>query len=76
MTQSITFILCKNKKEAQKIKRELDMPIYKFLNNITRYGNFNNIRILQHFPIFGSFKLNKEEEDFIMHFNKAYYSKK
>lgn len=75
MTQSIAFVRCKNLKEARKIKKELDMPVYKFLNNITRYGNFNNIRILQHFPLFESFKLNKEENEFITKFNKAYYGK-
>lgn len=75
MTQSIAFIRCKNKKEAEQIQNELDEPIYKFLNNITRYGNFNNIRILQHFPIFSSFKLDKKEQNFIEKFNKAYYGK-
>ena len=46
-----------------------------FMNNIHRYGNFNNIRILQMFPypdnvndIFGSFDINKEEQDLILDF--------
>ena len=29
----------------------LQHPLYVFLNNICRWGNFNNIRILQSFPI-------------------------
>jgi adenine-specific DNA-methyltransferase len=75
MTQSIAFIRCKTREEALKIKAELDSDIYKFLNNITRYGNFNNIRILQNFPLLSSFSLTKAEMDFVKHFNEKYYSK-
>ena len=73
MTQSIAFIRCKNKEEAEKINLDLNNEVYKFLNNITRYGNFNNIRILQHLPIYGTFKLTDEEEKFIKEFNEKYY---
>ncbi len=51
MTQSIVFILCTNKKQAKKYLQILQHPLYIFLNNICRWGNFNNIRILQSFPI-------------------------
>ncbi len=51
MTQSIVFILCKDQNEAKKIADILQHPLYIFLNNICRWGNFNNIRILQRFPI-------------------------
>ena len=51
MTQSIVFILCSNEEEAKKIMRILEHPLYVFINNICRWGNFNNIRILQSFPI-------------------------
>lgn len=51
MTQSIVFILCKNKTEAEKYANILQHPLYIFINNICRWGNFNNIRILQSFPI-------------------------
>jgi len=37
MTQSIAFIRCKNKQEAEQIKKELENDIYLFLNNLTRY---------------------------------------
>lgn len=65
MTQSIAFIRCKNENEANEIKQILEKPVYKFINNICRYGNFNNIRILQNFPVDKSFKLTKNEEKFI-----------
>ena len=51
MTQSIVFILCKNEDEAKKYLQILNHPLYVFINNICRWGNFNNIRILQSFPI-------------------------
>ena len=75
MTQSVAFILCKNKVEATIIKKKLDNEIFIFLNNITRYGNFNNIRVLQQFPLLGEFKLTSKEELFIHNFNNTYYGK-
>ena len=51
MTQSIVFILCPNEEVAKKYLQILQHPLYVFLNNICRWGNFNNIRILQSFPI-------------------------
>lgn len=51
MTQSIVFIMCSNEEQAKKYAEILQHPLYVFLNNICRWGNFNNIRILQSFPI-------------------------
>jgi SAM-dependent methyltransferase len=51
MTQSIVFILCKDEAQAKKYLQILQHPLYVFINNICRWGNFNNIRILQSFPI-------------------------
>ena len=51
MTQSIVFILCDSKEQAEQYKRVLEHPLYVFINNICRWGNFNNIRILQSFPV-------------------------
>jgi SAM-dependent methyltransferase len=51
MTQSIVFILCSNEEHAKKNLQILQHPLYVFINNICRWGNFNNIRILQSFPI-------------------------
>jgi len=51
MTQSIVFILCDNETQANKYLQILQHPLYVFINNICRWGNFNNIRILQSFPI-------------------------
>ena len=51
MTQSIVFILCDSEEKAKKYLQLLQHPLYVFINNICRWGNFKNIRILQSFPI-------------------------
>jgi len=73
MTQSIAFIRCKNLEEAEVIRCKLEHSLYVFLNNICRWGNFNNIRILQSFPVFDCeisgiynfFGITREEEEYI-----------
>jgi adenine-specific DNA-methyltransferase len=72
MTQSIAFIRCMNEEEAKQIQKVLMHPLYIFINNICRYGNFNNIRILQHFPycneyenVYNEFSITPEEIRFI-----------
>lgn len=72
MTQSIVFILCDTEEKAKDIENILKHPLYVFLNNICRWGNFNNIRILQSFPvpknsnnIYEQFNITKEEIEYI-----------
>jgi len=72
MTQSIAFIQCKDKEEAYNVSKVLNHPMYKFINNICRYGNFNNIRILQQFPycdnydeVYKKFNITEQEKVFI-----------
>jgi len=77
MTQSIVFILCSNEEQAKRYSQILQHPIYVFINNICRWGNFNNIRILQSFPIptvdysgdhqelYDHFNITKEEVQYI-----------
>ena len=61
MTQSVAFVRCRSKREAVRVKRELDNPVYRGINNLTRYGNFNNIRVLQHLPLLENLNLTKRE---------------
>ena len=70
MTQSIAFIRVGSEEEAKKTSEMLMHPLYVFLNNACRYGNFNNIRVLQRFPVcsgnpFVEFGLTVEEIAFI-----------
>ena len=77
MTQSIVFIICSNEEQAKKYLQILQHPLYVFINNICRWGNFNNIRILQNFPIpnieysgnyeelYNYFNITKQEIEYI-----------
>lgn len=65
MTQSIAYIRCSSKEEALRRKAELDHPMFKFLNDMTRYGNFNNVRILQRLPRLRNVRLTKQEKALI-----------
>lgn len=75
MTQSIAFIRC-TKEEADNFNKILQHPLYKFINNICRWGNFNNIRILQSFPycdnyenVYKLFNITENEQEFIKNTN-------
>tara|TARA_B100001094_G_C18013633_1_gene711383 strand:- start:325 stop:987 length:663 start_codon:yes stop_codon:yes gene_type:complete len=52
MTQSVAFIRVSSREEAEHVSEVLKHPIYLFINNICRWGNFNNVRILQKFPVY------------------------
>lgn len=73
MTQSIAFIRCSTEEEASSIATYLNHDLYVFLNNICRWGNFNNIRILQRFPKpdnleispYEVFQISKQEKEYI-----------
>ncbi len=68
MTQSIVFILCSNEEQAKKYLQILQHPLYIFINNICRWGNFNNIRMLQSFPI-PSIDYSGEHKELYKYFN-------
>ena len=58
--------------KAHKIRDILKHPLYKFLNDICRWGNFNNIRILQSFPecdevksVWEKFNISEKEQEYI-----------
>ena len=72
-TQSIAFIRCRTKTEALQVSEALRGDVYLFLNNLTRYGNFNNVRVLQRLPLPGEFKLSAAEERLIKKINGLYY---
>jgi len=72
MTQSIAYIQCENEEQALNYACILKHPMYVFLNNICRWGNFNNIRILQSFPlcddytnVYKKFNITDDEITFI-----------
>lgn len=70
MTQSVAFVRCKSKRAAERICRELNNPLFRAINNLTRYGNFNNIRILQRLPLLNSVRQTRKEEELVNFFAK------
>lgn len=48
VTQSVGYISCESKKEAEKYLKIITKPEYKLIVHLTRYGNFNNIMVLKH----------------------------
>jgi hypothetical protein len=70
--------MCKDEAEAKLYLQILEHPLYVFINNICRWGNFNNIRILQQFPkpdieytgkkeeIYDYFKITEKEVNYIL----------
>lgn len=72
MTQSIAFIMCDDEDHAKKINAILKHPMYKFINDINRFGNFNNLHVLQKLPkcddyenVYKKFNITPEELNFI-----------
>jgi len=50
MTPGCYFIECETKEESIKIKNILLCKLYRFINNICRWGNFNCPQIIYFFP--------------------------
>jgi SAM-dependent methyltransferase len=50
MTQAVLYVLCGTVAEAEVKCAQLRHPLFVFLNNICRWGKFNNIRVIQSFP--------------------------
>ena len=67
-TQNVTGIICKNLDEANYIKEFLNLDVYKYLVNITKYGPAISPRMLSKLPflpkgvnVYEYFNLTKEE---------------
>lgn len=65
MTQSMAFVRCRDRAEAERVREELDQPLYRAINNLTRYGNFNNVRVLQRLPRREYVSLTEEERELV-----------
>jgi hypothetical protein len=51
MTQGVAFILCCCEQQARYFQEQLHKPINKLLNDLNRFGNFNNTHILTKLPV-------------------------
>ena len=77
MTQAVMYVLCGSVSEAECLCAQLMHPLFVFLNNICRWGKFNNIRVVQSFPripmglvdergVFDYFGLTDSERVFVL----------
>lgn len=49
-TQSYINIICSNLEEAEKLKKTLLTPPFRFFNNLCRWGNWNYAEIISLMP--------------------------
>lgn len=69
VTQGMGYVLCADRKEAEKIRKILLSDLYRFIANITRWSNFNVPLVMQNLPMYNGdpvnigeyFNLNKDE---------------
>lgn len=60
-TQSVAYIPFETKKDAVAYMRRIIRPEYKLIIHLTRYGNFNNIKVLKHLRFNDEIELNETE---------------
>ena len=70
VTQSVGYIPFDTKDEAEIYLEIIKRPVYKVFVHLTRYGNFNNIKVLRHLAFGKHHSLTKAEEDEIKKINK------
>ena len=61
VTQSVGFIEFESKKEAESAINLITSPWFKLIIHLTRYGNFNNIKVLKNMDFFRTYQFNKKE---------------
>lgn len=47
-TQSVGYVTCENLEAAEEFLTKMTAPHFKLLVHLTRYGNFNNLKLLKH----------------------------
>lgn len=70
VTQSVGYISFDSKEEADDYLEIIKRPLYKVLVHLTRYGNFNNIKLLRHLDFSREVSLKNKELDEINRLNK------
>jgi SAM-dependent methyltransferase len=65
VTQSVGYFSFENEEEAKVMLDKLKQKYVKVLVHLTRYGNFNNIKVLKHLKIDGDLNFLKNEILFV-----------
>ncbi|ATI73941.1 class I SAM-dependent methyltransferase [Mesoplasma florum] len=75
VTQGVAYLNAKTKKEAEGLKRNIDRQIFKLFVHLTRYGNFNNLKVIRNFNL--NVKLDEKEINYVKQLLKGvkYYGK-
>lgn len=60
-TQSVGYFAFDSKENANKYMMHITSNIYKLIVHLTRYGNFNNIKVLKHLRFDENIELNENE---------------
>lgn len=62
MTQSVAYILCRDKEEATNLCLIFSHPLYAFLLRLCRWTRFNSVELMRKFPIINTkYSGNKQE---------------
>lgn len=61
VTQSVGYIPFETKQEAETFLEIIKRPLYKVFIHLTRYGNFNNIKVLRHIAFGKKHELTENE---------------
>ncbi len=70
VTQSVGYISFDSKTDAKDFLEKMTAPIYRVFVHLTRYGNFNNIKLLRHLKFDEFIELNNIELETINKLNK------
>jgi len=62
VTQSVGYISTDKLNDAKKILDEISQPHFKLMVHLTRYGNFNNIKVLRHLAFEEKITFTEEEQ--------------
>ncbi|VDR42346.1 Predicted transcriptional regulator [Mycoplasmopsis caviae] len=60
-TQSVGYLAFETENEANEYIKVITQPHFKLLIHLTRYGNFNNIKVLKHLRFGDQFKFSEPE---------------
>lgn len=62
-TQSVGYVSFDDRKSAENFLQRMTEPHFRLLVHLTRYGNFNNIRLLKHLKFQDDIKLSRDERN-------------
>lgn len=62
ITQSVGYMSFNSKKEAEDVLKIIKKDEFKLIIHLSRFGNFNNIKVLKHLNFFNKIEFTEEEK--------------